>query len=440
MGWGRDLASLSLDTRAGPAFKPLPVFVGALLSPLGDLAPWVWLVVARAGALLAAVMAFRLARRLGGGSLVAGVVAFVGVLLCDGWFWHGWLGNSEGLFLALVLLAAERALDGRHRFALALGFAACLLRLEALPFLLAYGGWVGWRDAGARVWIAAALAALPVAWLGPDLVGAGDAFRSSERARIPNPGAPALADRPALESLERAIALAPLVVWAGAMLALMGIARRGLPRLAALPLAAGAAWIGLVALMAELGYSGEERYAMPGIALVAISAGAGAGWAANGLLRASTVNSGVYIAAIDGARESGRGFGLAVRPGRVAGRLVPSLLAAVLVATAAIEQADTLRDDARSVEREAAIYNAVDDAVEAAGGREAVLSCRPIHTARYSRPALAWRLRVPLRELSDAPARAGTVFRRSTSPRIEGAELRRVGAAGAWTVLTSCPT
>lgn len=405
MGWGRDLASLSLDTHAGPAFKPLPVFVGAVLSPLGDAAPWVWLVVARAGALLAAVVAFRLARRLGGGS-AGGALAFAGVLLTGGWLWHGWLGNSEGLFLAFVLLAAERALDGRHRVALALGFAAALLRLEALPFLLAYGGWVAWRDAGARVWIAAGLAALPVAWLGPDLLGAGDAFRSSERARIPNPGAPALAERPALESLERAVGLAPVVVWAGAVLALLGAARRGLPRLAALPAAAGLAWIALVALMSELGYSGEERYAMPGVALVAISAGAGVGWATR-----------------------------VVR--------VPAAVALVAVALGALmvtEHAGMLRDDSRSVRNEARIYNAVDDAVAAAGGREAVLSCRPIHTARYSRPALAWRLRVPLRELSDATARGGTVFRRSTSPRIEGGELRRVGAAGAWTVLASCRT
>ena len=310
MGWGRDLASLSLDTRAGPAFKPLPVFVGALLSPLGDLAPWLWLVIARAGGLLAAVLAFRLAWRLAGGSLVAGSVAFAGVLLCGGWVWNGWLGNSEGIFLALVLVAAEQALDGRHRWALALGFVATLLRLEAAPFLLAYGCWVGWRDPGARAWIAAAFAALPVAWLGPDLAGSGDVFRSSERARIPNPGAPTLADRPALESLERALALAPAVIWAGAALALVGVARRALPRLAALPLAAGAAWVALVALMSELGYSGEERYAMPGIALAAVSAGAGADWAARSVI---------------GAR-----------------RLAPALVASVLVAIAAAEQAGVL--------------------------------------------------------------------------------------------------
>jgi hypothetical protein len=412
VGWGRDLAGLELDTSQGPAVKPLPVLAGALLSPFGDAAPWLWLVVARAGALLSAVLAFRLARRLGGGSVAAGAVAFGGVALCDRWLWHGWLGNSEGVFLALVLVAALRALDGRHRAALVLGWLAALTRLEAAPFWLVYCGWVWRRDFGARVWIAAALAALPVAWLGPDLVGSGDPFRSSERARIPNPGAPALAERPALESLQRAVALAPAVVWAGALLALAGVWRRELPRLAALPLAAGAAWVGLVALMAELGYSGEERYAMPGIALAAISAGAGAGWAATD--------------------ASGRG------------RFGAALVAAVLLAPMAAQQYERLVADARGARYEADLYGSLDDAVARAGGRAAVLRCRPVQTARYSRPALAWRLHVAIADLSTQPARSGTVFRARSvrgsppSPRLRSGPLREVARAGRWAVLSSC--
>ncbi|MDQ3934712.1 MAG: hypothetical protein M3340_08800, partial [Actinomycetota bacterium] len=50
MLWGREVAGLELDTRGGPAFKPLPVAVGTALAPLGDAAPWAWLVLARAGA------------------------------------------------------------------------------------------------------------------------------------------------------------------------------------------------------------------------------------------------------------------------------------------------------------------------------------------------------------------------------------------------------
>ena len=202
------------------------------------------------------------------------------MLLAGGWLWHGAVGNAEGLLLALALVAAERALDGHHRQALALGLAAVLVRTEALPFLLVYVAWLWPREPRSRPIALAGLAAVPLLWLGPDLVGSGDALRSSERARIPNPGAPALADHPALESLGRAMALAPTIVWAGVALALAGVRRRELPRLVLLPVLAGGGWMALVGLMSEAGYSGEERYAMPGVALLAVAAGAGVAWAA----------------------------------------------------------------------------------------------------------------------------------------------------------------
>ena len=51
--WGREVAALELDTVDGPAWKPLPVAVTALLSVAGPGAPALWLVGARAGALAA---------------------------------------------------------------------------------------------------------------------------------------------------------------------------------------------------------------------------------------------------------------------------------------------------------------------------------------------------------------------------------------------------
>jgi len=207
--WGRELAALDLDTVQGPAFKPLPVAVTALASGLGDGAPALWLAIARAGALAAVALAARLAWRLGGGSWPAAAVAGAGVALSAGWWWHAAVGNAEGLFLALVLAALHQELDRRHGRVLALGFTASLLRPEAWPFLGVYGVWRWWRDPALRPWLAAAAAALPVLWLGPELVGSGDLMRSSQRAQIPNPGAPALAPRPALESLARARGRSP---------------------------------------------------------------------------------------------------------------------------------------------------------------------------------------------------------------------------------------
>jgi hypothetical protein len=57
--WGRELAQLELDTSGGPSWKPLPVALLALASPLGGLAVSLWMVVARGGALLAPALAAR---------------------------------------------------------------------------------------------------------------------------------------------------------------------------------------------------------------------------------------------------------------------------------------------------------------------------------------------------------------------------------------------
>jgi hypothetical protein len=465
MVWGRELLSFDLDTSVGPAFKPLPV---VLLAPFGDAAPFVWLVVARAGALVAAVLAWRLARRLCGGSLLAGVVAASGVLLCSGWVWNGMLGNAEGLMLALVLGAFWCALDGRHRRAFLLGLAAGLLRTEAVPFLAVYAVWL-WRreraagspDAearrgapglrlrapGLRPLILAAFAALPVLWLGPDLIGSGDPLRSSERARIPNPGAPALAERPALESLGRAIALAPTMLWAGAALALLGAARGELARVAALPAAVGVAWMALVAMMSELGYSGEERYALPGVALVAVSAGAGVAWAVGRVAARSApeVTSVAISDASDHTRRSGE-LGGGSRWGFGRRRWLAAAVGIVLIGAAVGESTAGLADDVRDLRHEARVYGTLDDAVAAAGGREAVLRCAPVHTAPYSRPALAWRLHVPMSGLSTEPASRGIAFRaRPYRGAPVGPELRGSaapwtlrGRSGAWTVVERC--
>src|SRR5215212_730735 len=46
--WGREVAGGGLSTVEGPAFKPLPVGICALLAPLGAAAPWLWVLLVRA--------------------------------------------------------------------------------------------------------------------------------------------------------------------------------------------------------------------------------------------------------------------------------------------------------------------------------------------------------------------------------------------------------
>ncbi len=353
--WGREVAAFDLDTVAGPAFKPLPVAVCAVLSLAGGAAPALWLVIARAGALAAVWLGGLVCARLGGHWLLGAAA----VALCEGMWWQAAIGNSEGLFLALALGAVDCGLAGRHGWALAAAVGAALLRPEAWPFVALYGLFLFQARAELRPWLAAAAVAIPVVWFLPELWGSGDLVRSSERARIPNPGQPATADRPLLASLEEAaeIALVPL--------ALAGLAALGVRRVRMLAVA-GVAWVALVALMAEQGYSGEPRYALAGAAVVAVA----------------------------GAAAAGRG------------RWAAAL--AVCALPFAVVQVGDVRDEVRRADDAAASWRALDRAIAAAGGRDPVLACGRPATVRYRGTGVAYALHVHKRVVAaDGRPRSG---------------------------------
>src|SRR5947209_4548415 len=79
--WGREVLHLDLDTQFGPSWKPLPVALTTVFALVPGAAPALWVAVARAGALASLALAFRVARRLGGGVagglLAAGSLALV---------------------------------------------------------------------------------------------------------------------------------------------------------------------------------------------------------------------------------------------------------------------------------------------------------------------------------------------------------------------------
>jgi hypothetical protein len=407
------VAALDLDTSSGPAWKPLPVAVTTALAPLGDAAPALWLLLARAGGLLAVVLAFRVAARLaaGHGRLLAGAVAALGLLATVGFLRGVALGSSEGLLVALVLLACDRHLDGRRGQALGFGVAAALLRPEVWPFLGLYALWLRRRRLVTAAVILPALALVPLLWLLPELWGSGDLLRSSERARIPNPGAPTLAGRPALAVVERfASMLPPPVLLATAATAFAALRRR---ERATLVLAGGAlAWLVLVAVMSEAGYSGEERYLLPAAALAAVVAGVGAGWA------------------YDAARA------------RVSPRLVAPAAAALVAGAVAVglPAAGRLADDlayAAELRRDLVV------AVERAGGGESLRACGPLYAGRARFPLVAWHVDAHISDLDLEPAGRGVVFRsrlvreEAPAPAVPSG-FRLLARAGAWEVHAAC--
>jgi hypothetical protein len=317
--WGREIVHLGLHTSTGPSWKPLPVLFTTAFAPLGAAQPDLWLVVARAGALMAVAMVFRLAYRVTRGlvstgqtstgpagwaglgpALLAGLVAAASLINSGGFIVENALGYSEGLAIALMLIAVERFLDGARRQAFVAGFLACLDRPELWFVWVPFGAWLWWRDPGSRRLVLALFVLTPVPWFLPELWGSGQLFRGVARAHHPNPGTPAFShcplctvfDREAWPTLMRRVKLPAILALALAAAGLWRArgswwrasrtpeATRARLSLVALGAAGFLWWLGIAA-ETQAGFAGNRRYLELGTALVAITGGVAWGWIAS---------------------------------------------------------------------------------------------------------------------------------------------------------------
>lgn len=425
--WGREIDHLRLSTSgAASSVKPLPILVDALLGFTGSAAPTAWLVVARAGAIAAVILAFRLGSRLSG--RWAGAIAAAG--LFTSYQYLGYLmiaGMSEPLGAVFVLAAAEAHLDRRPRKATVLLFVAGLVRAEIWPFLVLYALVYVVRPSPRRtaaLWVLAALAVLlPLAWFLPDVVGSGRILRSAARATQQSQGGPILQRFPGLATLKEAagLLLAPLTVGYVVGLGQGALAwRRGRRWTPTLGLALAAlAWLATEMAMAQLRLdTGAPRYLLLGLAPAAVVAG---------------------CAWVEFARMLER-------------RLVKwagAATAAALVASWAAlmpgwaQQASLAFIANRQIETAARRLPA---AVQEAGGSRHVIGCGPISTAALEVTALVWTLHARLGQVSMYPASTGTVFVLGNQPTIP-ADLRPGyrpvtqpgGSRPTWLPLTTCP-
>jgi hypothetical protein len=390
--WGREIAHGTLSTEEMPAFKPLTVAACTLLAPLGGWAPEAWVIVARAGGVLAVLLGFRLGREWAG--VAGGLVAAAGVAFTGDLIGYSAAGAEPGWTIAFALLGFEAWRGGRPRAALACGVACALLRVEAWPFLLAFG-FVLWPRH--RALLIACAVAVPALWFIPEWIGSGDLLRSGARARVPNPGQPATESFPALAALLEADALPLWPLWAGTLFA---------PRAARPLLWAGLAWIALVAVMAQAGFSGEARYSLPGAALVSI------------------------VGAV--------GLVTFVRRRR---RALAWLAAVLLLIAAAPKLADLpdLRDDQAYQRTLAADLAAVIDEV----GRDAVLACGRPYVGDLRGPLLAYHLDVEKQRVAFEPRPPGVAFlsRIAEDAPVEpptGPAFTPRTRLGRWEVRTAC--
>ena len=400
--WGREIAHGTLSTVSGPSWKPLPVAITTVASLFGGAAPALWIVVARAGAIAGVLLAFRVARRLAGGSLGAGVAAAVLLAAAPWYVRNAGLGNSEGLQVAFALGAIDQALAARPRRAFVLGVGLALLRPEAWPFLLAGGAWLLWRERRAWPLVLGGLAALPLLWFVPEKLGSGDWFRAASRARDAVHGAAAGAADPfgtvvrsgweLLSSPMHWLLLGALLVAAWRrdrrVLALAGLA---------------AAWVLLVAVMTARGYAGNPRYLVvpAAVAIVVVAGGLGA----------------------------------------LFGR------AALLAALAVVPWVGPAQAAVSMSEWQGRMTRQLAGVVEQAGGSAAVRACGPVVTDAYLVPAVAWRLGLPIDRIGLLPGPATTVLRvhvvsngvaLPTLLPLAGAPVRTLAASPDWRIVTTC--
>jgi hypothetical protein len=417
--WGREIVHLDLQTTGGPSWKPLPVIFTTIFAPLGHAAPDLWLVVARAGAVMAVAMVFRLAyrltRELGGliaaresspdatarparlasalPSLLAGVIAAGSLVNSRDFITNNALGYSEGLAVALVLIAIDRGLDGARRQAFAIGFLAALDRPELWFFWGAYGLYLWWREPGSRRLVIGLFLLIPVLWFLPELWGSGQLWRGVTRAQHPRSNSAAFTSCPvctvfkqeAWPSLLNRVKVAAIIAMLVAVRSLWRTRASGWRRtsltgpilakvaVAGLGLGGFAWWIG-IAVETQGGFSGNRRYLVLGTACLAIAGGVAWGWlarAAAALLRRRTV----HVLTVPLGVAVAIGLFLAVPPW-----IARDVVSLPRTHRALVYQAH-LREDLAA-------------AIHQSGGAAALLRCGAVMTEGYQVPMVAYQLGV----------------------------------------------
>jgi hypothetical protein len=328
------------------------------------------------------------------------------------------LGSAEPALIALTLGAVERHLDGRRDWTLVLVAVAGLIRPEAWVVLAAYGLYIWMREPRLRALAVAAVVLPPILWLGLDWAGSGDPLHAGSTATEATEGSAARASVPALEVVRRA---ADAVIVPTLVLAAVGLveaSRRRDRRVLAIA-ALAIAWIVVVAVMAEAGFTGTRRYLAAPAAAICVVSGVGLAWLLTAVRGGwARVAAACAVAALSlapaflRAREEGR---------------------TLSVARSQADQLDELRR-----------------AVTKLGGATAVRGVGRPAVNPWLQTALAWELRAPLDDVQATWASSrrhphwtppALVFRapaRLAGPRPAlrpGTPARVVARSGRWRVL-----
>ena len=395
--WGREVFDphLSFTVGGGPSWKPLPVMFTAVFGLFGGAAPTLWVITARASGLLALVGAWRLAAKLAGSFTegvvgagaklappIAGLVAVLGVLSTQEFFYYWFRGTSEPMLIATTVWAVDRFLDGRRAQAFLFAVAGGLIRPEWWPFLGLYGLWLWFKEPRLRVLIVAGFAAIPFFWFVPPWIGTGQPFIAATHAKDYNGH---LGNHPELEALRRAADLQVLPALIGAAIAVVWTWLRERDRVLLGLAACALVWILFVVAMVADGYPGLERFFLPASAIVCVLGGVGFARLAllvgGRLAPLARVSDGRHLVTLVGVGTA----------------LVAALLIAISIPLAS-SRIDAARAAKPTADQAVKILDQLSEAVKAAGGHDAVLPCKSSIAAinHGVQTALAWKLQVTL--------------------------------------------
>jgi hypothetical protein len=273
-----------------------------------------------------------------------------------------------------------------------------------------------WKDPGARKLVAGLFVLIPILWFAPEYWGSGHLLRGATRATHVRSNSLALAKCPFCSELTKAAwptVLLRIKLGAAVLALVVGLvlargwrrSRRdvlGDPRVRAqsVALAAGALgviWFVVVAVMTQIGFSGNNRYLVIGSALVEVCGAVAWGWA---------------------AAEIGSLLARGARRGRAAvGRTVTEVCGLVGVAIAGIaflalpnwigRNLINIPRTHHSVVYQAKLRTDVTRLVAKYGGAKKLLSCGSVMTEGFQVPMVAWTLGVHTLSVEGPPA-AGT--------------------------------
>ncbi len=273
--WAREISHGGIQVFGGQSssWKPLPTLVlvppAAISAPL---AATLWVILSRAGALLATALTARVGAAMGGwfGGAIAAAVPFLF------FYWDlGIIGGAvEPTAVALVLLAVEAHRSGSWRTASWLGVAVLCIRPELAPILIAYAIYL-LRVRGrlaARTLIAQSVALL-VAWPVAMAVLFGDPIQVMSRNRQwPHQSAGVF------QTLFSGVG-SPLLLLGVLGLGIIGLttAIRRRNQLVVIASGVGLSYLGLLVLTGAAGATQVPRYLMTPLVMLAGAVGAGAG-------------------------------------------------------------------------------------------------------------------------------------------------------------------